>query len=146
MTTKSQPVTMGDIVIHMESQEYCCDPAIIRNPGGSAIDLDRSEYMGMPVVAGSNGADYNLAASTGEANVVGLIVDGPENIVLEATSNTVKRYKVLRRAPCIVNLDKIQANDYAGVAFDTVAEIITALRALGWVLKAGPAKQTTHST
>lgn len=135
----------GDIVLHLESFSYCTKNAIIRNATGASVTI--TDPAGVFVKAGDNGADFNLAKSTEEADVVGIILrcdDPPETIANSA--NSVKRYLVLHKAPCVVNKDNLPTSDLAGVAYDTFAQIITALEALGFKFVTNPTKTTSQTT
>lgn len=143
MATKN--ITAGDILIHAESLEYCCKDSIIRNATGASVTI--TDPAGVFVKAGDNGADFNLAKSTEEGDVVGIILSGntvPETIGNAA--NSVGKYLVLHKPPCVVNKSKLPTSDLAAVAYDTFAQIITALETLGFKFATEPTKITTQST
>lgn len=134
---------VGDLLLHVESLEYCTKTCIIRNGAGSAVDFD--SVLGLPLKAGASGADYTLAVSGDEANVLALLLDGPLPLALNATSNSGSKYQVLKRAPAIINQDAIATADGAGALY-VQATLRTALTALGFELRTEPTKSTTQST
>jgi len=134
---------VGDLLLHVESLEYCTESGTIRNPTGSAIDLD--DVLGYYVKAGASGADFTLAVSGDEASVIGVLLDGPLPLALNATSNSTSEYQVLTNAPCIVNKDKLKDTDVAGATY-VEATAVTTLEALGFEFRTGPSKSTTQST
>lgn len=131
----------GDLLVHVESLEYCTKTVKIRNKSATAVTV--ANMVGYPLIAGTNGADYNLAISGDEANVVALLIDGPTGLdseVIGATSNGLYKYQALVHSPAILNQDKIALVDYvAGAAF-VQATIRTALAALGYELRSQPAQ------
>lgn len=143
MTFSSVLKVPGDLLVHCESLEYCTKTAIIRNGTASSRTLDN--VVGYPLKAGASGADYQLAVAGDEASVIALLLDGPAGQVSEvigATTNSTKKYQVLKNPPCIINRDSIRTTDIAGAAF-TVATIVTALEALKWEVRSEPSKVST---
>lgn len=131
----------GDLILHIESLEYCTKTAIVRNPTASAVVMN--DIVGYPVVAGTNGADYNLAVQGNEASVVGLLLDGePGGESIAAGANGTSKYQVLVHPPAVLNQNKLPVNDFNGVAF-TNATLLTRLRALLFELRSEPTKYTT---
>jgi len=145
MSLSEVPAYPGDLILHMESEGYCCEKATIRNGTGASVVLEN--YVGLPLKAGTNGADYNIAKATEEANVIALLVKGPCGHAPETLANNTtssEKYLVLARAPAIINKDAIPDNDLAGVAY-TKATIVTALKALKFVVKSEPANEESMS-
>lgn len=137
--------TPGDLIIHMESPQYCLFSAIIRNGTGSERTLD--DVCGYPLKAGASGADYRLAVAGDEASVTALLVQGPngrDSEVIAATTNSVKKWTVLKNAPAVINQSKIRTTDIAGAAFN-IANIVTALEALGFEFRTESDKEETLS-
>lgn len=143
MTTKTKLKAPGDLVIHVESLEYCTVTAIIRNAAATAVSI--TDLVGVPLVAGSASADFNLMVAGGEANVTGLLMDGPTPLALAGSTNSGSVYQVLKNPPAIINSDMIKATDPAGAAL-TVATIVTALKALKFEVRTEPTKQTAQTT
>lgn len=136
---------MGDLIIQMESLEYCLYPAIIRNGTGSTVNLTDELMFGQLLKVGDNGADYLLAESGEEANVVAVLIDGPEES--KATANNYSgKYRVLKHPPAIINQTRLPAADVLGVAWDTLAEAVTALKALGFEFRSEPVKTTIQTS
>lgn len=128
----------GDVVVHVESLEYCTKTVKVRNPHNEEITL--RDIAGYPLVAGTNGADYNLAMAGGEENVVAILMDGPigqADEVIPATTNGKHQYQALVNPPAILNQDKIALVDVDGAEFDQAA-IRTAMRALGFEFRPEP--------
>lgn len=144
MTTLTKKKAPGDLVIHVESLEYCTVLASLRND--ATVSVTVTSVLGAPVKAGGSGADFIFAKSTEEANVVGLVMDGPEPLVLAGSSNSAKKYQVLKNPPAIINKDLIKTTDPQGVAFDTLAEIVISLEALKFEVRTQPVKETVQST
>lgn len=135
----------GDLLVHMEYSGYCTRTAKLRNSTAVEVDLKTIECVGYPLVAGTNGADYDLMVAGGEDNAIALLVDGPcgaPTEVLPATTNGEDQYQVLKNAPCVVNRDKITTVDVAGDDFDIDA-IVTALQALKFEFREEPDNQET---
>lgn len=130
----------GDLLVHVESLEYCTKTVKIRNPSAEEITL--SDVVGLPLVAGTNGADYNLMVAGGEANVLALLVDGPagqDSEVIPATTNGVGQYQALVHPPAILNQDKFRVLDAVGGTINQ-ANLQTRLKALLYELRAEPTK------
>lgn len=144
MSTLTKKKAPGDLVIYCDSLEYCTVTASLRNNATVAISV--ASVLGAPVKAGSDGADYNLAVSTEEGDVIGLVMDGPEPLALAASSNSAKKYQVLIHPPAIINSDVIRATDPAGVAWDTFAQVVAALVALKFEVRTEPVKETIQTT
>lgn len=140
LTSRSK--TPGDLLVHLESLQYCTKTAKIRNKGVAEITI--KDVVGYPLIAGTNGADYNIAVAGDEANVIALLVDGPSGEVSEtiaATTNGVKQYQVVHRPPAILNQNALRTKDVAGANFNT-ANIVTALKALNFEFRLEPTKYT----
>lgn len=130
----------GDLIPHLESLEYCTKTAIVRNPHSAEVTMN--DIVGYPVIAGTNGADYNLAMAGDEANVVGLLMDvEPADEVVPATTNGTHKYQVLIHPPVNVNRDKIATVDVADADFDVDA-IVAALEADKWEFRREPTIHT----
>jgi len=146
MTTYLEKNVPGDLVVHMESLEYCTKTAQIRNTTGSTVTLGAGSIAGQPVKAGTGTADYNLAKAGDEASVIGLILDGPtgqdDQEVILNNGYSVYKWQVLVHPPVVINQTYLPALDVLAAAF-TVASIVTALKALGWEFRTEPAKTTT---
>lgn len=132
----------GDLVVHVESLEYCTKTALVGNPTGSAITLSR--VVGYPLIAGTGDADFDIAMAGDEADVIALLMDsdagrGYEEIA--AGEVGLVQYQALHKAPCIVNRDHIETTDYADADFDVDA-IVTALEALNFEFRTGPIQST----
>ena len=135
--------TPGDLIIHMESPQFCLFSAIIRNGTASSRTLD--DVCGYPLKAGSDGADYKLAVAGDEASVTALLVQGPngrDSEVIAATTNSAKKWTVLKNPPAIINKSKIRTTDIAGASFN-IANIVTALRALKFEVREESDKEET---
>jgi hypothetical protein len=140
MVLTSRTKVPGDLIPHIESLEYCTKTAIVRNPHSAEVTMN--DIVGYPVIAGTNGADYNLAMAGDEADVVGLLMDvEPADEVIPAATNGTAKYQVLIHPPVNVNQDKIATLDVAGDAF-TLATIITALEADKWEFRREPTVHT----
>jgi hypothetical protein len=83
--------------------------------------------------------------SGGEAGALGLIMKGPEPLVLNPSSNSGRKYQVLKNPPAIINQNMIKATDASGGTI-TVATVVTALRALKFEVRTEPVKQTVQTT
>lgn len=132
----------GDLLIHVESLEYCTKTQILRNGTGTAREF--TDVLGYPVIAGDNGADKNLAVAGQEASVIGLVIDGPtgqDTETIAANTNSELPWQVLVNAPAILNRNQIRAQDIAGADFDVDA-IVTALEALGFEIRDVPVNRT----
>lgn len=143
MTKVSEFQVPGDLIVHMESFGYCLADGIIRNGLGSAITLE--DVVGVPLVAGTNSADWDLLEAGNEANVTALLVRAPAGVKSEsiaATTNSSYKYQVLHRSPVIINKDAIKTVDQADAALDVDA-IVTALEALGWEVRTEPVNTET---
>lgn len=128
----------GDLVIHVESLEFCTKTVKIRNPSASEITL--KDVVGFPLVAGTNGADYNLAVVGNENTITALLVDGPSGQASEkiaATTNGTGKYQALVNPPAIINQDKIRLTDALGATFNQTT-IRTRLKALLYELRSEP--------
>lgn len=143
MVAKTKLKAAGDLVIHVESLEYCTVSAIIRNNAVTAVSI--ADIVGQPLVAGTSGADFNLMVAGGEANITGLIMKGPVPLALAATTNSARSYQVLKNPPAIINVDMIKLTDGASAAL-TLATMVTALRALKFETRTEPIKQTVQTT
>lgn len=132
----------GELLIRCESLEYCTKTAIIRN--GTASERTLDNIVGYPLKAGASGADYQLAVAGDEANVIALLLDcdGQFSETIAATTNSSRKYQVLKNPPCIINRNAIRTLDIAGAAFD-VSAIVTALEALKWEVRSEPSISTT---
>lgn len=133
----------GDLLVHVESLEYCTKTVIIRNPHSAEITL--TNVVGYPLVAGTNGADYNLAIAGQENSVVALLVDGPvgqANEVIDATTNGTHKYQALVHPPAILNQDKFAVTDIAGDNFNQ-STLRTRLKALNYELRSEPENSST---
>lgn len=140
MTIYTEGYKPGDLLVHIESQQYCLADGILRNKDAAAITLDN--VLGFPLLVGTNGADYNLAEAGDEADVIALLVKAPAGVKTEAigaTSNSVHKYQVIKNAPAVINRDRIRAADAADADFDIDA-IVTALEALGFEFRSEPSK------
>lgn len=133
----------GDVVIHVESLEYCTKTVVVRNGEGverSFSGADKPAVAGYPLIAGTNGADYNLALAGDEANVVALLMDaepGKQKPDMAATTNSPVKFQALIHPPAIVNKTRFAAEDLAGDAFDKDA-IEDALLALKFEVRSEP--------
>ena len=128
----------GDLLVHVESLEYCTKTVIIRNATGATVTI--TDVVGFPLKAGTNGADYNLAEAGDEANVTALLIDGPlgdVNEELANNTNSTKKYQALVHPPAVINRNKIVDTDFAGAAMN-VATIVTALEALKYEVRSEP--------
>lgn len=142
MTTKSQYKAAGDLVIHMESSEYCCISAVLKTQAASGSLTDLTDLVGYPVIL--DGTDWKLAKSGDEASVDGLIVDGPDIDDLVYDAATTALYKILVHPPAIINQSAIATTDYAGASF-TVATIVTALKTLKFEVRDVPSLLSTQT-
>lgn len=131
----------GDLVVGLESTEYCMFPAIIRNNTGSTVKLTAANMLGQPLKAGDNGADFLLAEAGDEANVIALLIDGPVGDEVATANNYPRRYKVLKNPPAIINEDALPAKDVLGEDLD-VAAIVTALKALKFEFRKEPVNKS----
>lgn len=133
----------GDLLVHVESLEYCTKTAIIRNATGAAVSFNNP--VGVPLKAGANGADYLIAEAGDEASVIALLVDGLAGVdfVEDIANNTNSPgWQVLCHPPAIININAIKETDPADADYD-VAAIVTAMSALGFEFRAEPTKQET---
>ena len=133
----------GDLILHMSNPLYCLTEAIIRNATGASVMIE--DVVGFPLKLGDNGADYKLAKAGDEANVIALLVAGPNGRASETLANNTNsptKWTVLKNAPCIINQNKIRTTDFAGDAF-TIATIVTALKALKWEVREECEKEET---
>lgn len=125
MPTISKGRTMGDVVRYVLHPGYCIVSAYVVNPNAAAYAAQN--LVGQPVKA--SGANYVFVESTDEAAVIGLFMhDKP--VALGVSETTTIKYPILVRGPALVDQDSLPVNDVAGVAFDTVAQLVTALAAL----------------
>jgi hypothetical protein len=124
-TPLSKGRTQGDIFRHVHHPSYCLVSAKLVNPDATARAAQ--SLLGQPVKA--SGANYVLVKSTDEAAAIGLVFS-EGLIALGASEVTAKKYAILRRGPAVIDRDSLPANDVAGTAFDTVAELVTAYAAL----------------
>ena len=132
----------GDLVVHVESLEYCTKSAILKNGTGASRVF--TDYVGYPLKVGTSGADYDLAVAGEEASVIALLMDSAPGVISETiASNALSafKYQVLANAPTIVNRNAIRALDVAGGAFN-VSTIVTSLKALKWEVRTEPANTT----
>ena len=145
MSTLTKVKKAGDLVVHMESLEYCLFPAIIRNGTGSTVALTEANMLGHFLKAGSSGADFDLAKSGEEGNVIAILLDGPPES--KATANNYSgKYRVLKHPPAIINQSMLPAADAIGTAWDTLAEAVAALKVLGFEFRSDPVKQTIQTS
>jgi hypothetical protein len=132
-TAFSEEKMFGDLVLHMESQEYCLVSATVTNPAGASTSA-YLDPVGQPVkiVTGA----WTLVLGADIANVTGVIVQGNKINALAAAgvTNAADPYLILKKAPAIINKDKLSALDNRGVAIDVDA-YATALAALGFVVR-----------
>ncbi len=123
MTAKTKAYTLGDLLIEEQSAMYCRAIGTLKNGESSSVTL----VMGMPVIA--DGTNFELAMSTEEGNVVGLLLDGVGDVIAGSTTST-KKYSFLVRGPAVVNGDAVPAADQAETAWDTWAQVVAQLLTL----------------
>lgn len=132
-TTFSEEKMFGDLVLHMESQEYCLVSAKIANPVGADTSTN-VDPVGQPVILDTGVWTLILAADI--ATATGVIVQGSKFTLLDgAATNPADPYLILIKAPAIINKDRLAANDSHGGAI-TLATYVTALEAAGFVVRA----------
>jgi len=137
-TGKNKPKTLGDILIHEESPMFCRAKGTLKNGVGTAVTL----ALGMPVIA--DGTNFELAVSTEEGSVIGILLDGAGDVIALSATST-KLYSFLVRGPAVINYDAIPQVDQADVAWDTDAQVKTALLALHILSVTEPAVSSYHT-
>ena len=141
LTERSVP---GDLLVHVESLQYCTKSVTIRNTTGSTVTL--GDVVGQPLKAGTGSADYNIAEAGDEANVIALLLDGPigqcDNEVILDNGYGVNKYQALVHPPAILNLNACPVNDVLGIALNW-ATIRTALEALKFEFRKEPTNSST---
>ncbi len=133
----------GDFVIHVESLEYCTKSVRIGNPTGADIIMD--DIIAYPLIAGTNGADYDLAMAGDEDAVVAFLMDGEAgqgSETIAAGEVGTQWYQALVNAPAICNRDKIPTVDFVDADFDVDA-IVTAMEALKFEFRSEPVLSST---
>jgi len=126
------------------SNRWSIAPKVQFFVNGTVTTRTLDNVVGYPVVAGTNGADFNLAVAGDEANITGLVLDGPVPETIANATNSVGVYQVLHKVPAIVNKNGIRTTDIAGAAFN-VTTIETRLKALNFEVRTIPVKSTTLS-
>lgn len=129
----------GDLLVHVESLEFCTKSVHIRN--GAATPVTLANIVGYPLKASvTAGADYNLAVAGDEGAVTALLIDGPvgpSGEIIAATTIATGWYQALVHPPAVLNQDKLPALDFAGAAFN-LATLRARLITLGYELRAEP--------
>lgn len=143
MTTLSQGRSAGDLVVHMESSEYCTTSATVKGQHTSGT-LDLADPVNYPVIL--SGTQYKLAKSGDEASVVGFIMQGPpiEDLAVDTATKATQPYQILKNPPAILNKDKIPTTDYNGASFN-VTTMVTALKTLKFEVRTEATKSTTQT-
>ena len=131
MTTKTSDVTVGDFLLHEESEIRCREVmATVTNPTAAAYDAP----VGSPLKS-----DGTIALQTEEASIVGFTL---KKLELTA-SGTASNVPYIARDAAI-NEAKIPDDDPAGDAY-TMATVISTVLALGIVARYEPTKSSTQT-
>ena len=143
----SQPLYENEILLWLPDnrRSFYITTAPLTNVSFAAVI---PEVLGLPVK--ESGGDYLPLQSTDEANVSGIVVGreqgAPSELNLDADEVTTYNYFILTSGDAQIAKKHIHANDSQETAFDTVAEIITALEALGIKCVEDPTQTTTQTT
>lgn len=124
----SQP-TISDLVKYEVNQDFTREVVSFTPIGAVAGRL-----VGRPVLA--NGAEVGAG---GEANVAGLIISN--EVYNGAAAVAIPKVLILRRGPALINRSLIATRTTANVSYN-VANLVTALLALGIKVELEPTKQT----
>jgi len=144
MVVKTEGNDPGEFLAEYYSDRYNFEEVDVDVPTGANMDVTEEEVLGMPIK--DNAGTWEFLRSTDEANADGVLITGPGTDGSKAAAMTFGPYKALVRGPAVIVQDLIQANDGSGVAFDTVAEIVTALEALNIVSRSQVAVTETQTT
>lgn len=141
----------GNVVKEYVSNEYSLVSAVIKNSFAGAVVLSNFEIAGQPVVYANGTAELCESANVagiGETDANGIVVSKEVIASLANAASTVNKYLILVRGPAVIWTNGIPAADAAGTAWDTIAEIVTALAALSppIIAKAGGSPLSTLQT
>ncbi len=130
MATQTSALVGGDVMQHEGNPGITRDEKTITNASGAEMVLE----AGYPM-------DDNVPElDGGEAGVDGLLLQG-----ITIPDGESAKVAVLARGPASVNQDAIPTADYAGDDF-TIATIVTALEAIGIVVRSEPDTVATQTT
>lgn len=144
MVLREQTKRPGDLLVHIESEQYNLKTALINNPTASEVTL--TDFVGYPLVAATDPAPYtqpphetifDLAVAGQEASVVALFVKPNGEIIAANSVGTRLSCCLVKPDGVVLNRDKFPINDVNDVAFNQ-ATLRTRLETLGYVLRAEP--------
>lgn len=149
MTVYNEKTYGGELVVQVESAEYCfaSGDTRVRNvkaatSGDDGYTTEVTDPTGLPVKL--NSGVWELIEAGNEADTDGLIVRGPTIEALAPNGYSANKYLILKRAPAIINQDKIAATDPYGASY-TQADIRTPLVTANFELRTNPTKTSTQT-
>ena len=141
MTALTKNSTLGDAFKNMISPQFNLVSGTFRNNSGASRTITGPCMMVVKLSSGK----YVPVLSTDEANAGGLLFYQDDIGVLANSTDFGKKVPILVRGPAVINGDDLPTADIAGTTYDTLAEIKTALLALGIVCVDEPDKVATQT-
>lgn len=139
MTVKTKNKTLSEGIAYEVNPAFTRQSYTMRNTVGQAETL--TDPMLYPV--NLNAGKMELAVSTGEAGVDGLLIATEDFDEVANNTDYAKKQLFLVRGPAIVRKSALPVNDIEGVAF-VQADLITRLAAMDILVQSEPDQITTQ--
>jgi hypothetical protein len=145
MANKTQPKTIGDILLAHISDEYNFSSGTLKMPA-SGTPHNVPQVAGMPGVWNNSTKVLTLSLNAAIGDATALVVAGPALSAQANDAATTVKYTILTNFNGVVlNKNGIPLVDSAGTTI-TLATLVTALETLGAKVIIDPAKKTTQTT